>query len=257
MEAEEVIWGRNPVLEALRARRRIRRLVVAQGVHAHGSLAEAVQLARASGVPVQRVPREALDRMCGTPHHQGIAILTAPRGYVDLDSILEGARRRGEMPFLLVLDSLQDPQNLGSLLRTSDAAGVHGIVIPKHRSVGLTGAVAKVSAGAVEHVPTAQVTNLARTLDELKQHGLWMVGLDMAAAQEYHEVDLNIPLALVVGSEGKGLGRLVKEKCDLLVRLPMRGKVDSLNAAVAGAIVLYEVLRQRSRKGETGVGMRH
>mgnify|MGYP005855728803 CR=1 FL=1 len=247
MEDEEVIWGRNAVLEALRAGRPLRRLLMAQNLAATGSLAELLAAARSSGVPVQRVPREALDRLCRTTHHQGVAAATSAHEYVSLDNILAEATTRGEPSLVLVLDSLQDPQNFGSLLRTAEAVGAHGVIIPKHRAVGLTAAVAKASAGAIEHLRVSQVTNISRTLEELKERGLWVVGLDMAGERPYDEQDLNLPLALVVGSEGKGLSRLVRERCDLTVRLPMRGRVESLNAAVAGAIVLYEAWRQRVR----------
>lgn len=247
MEDEEVVWGRNAVLEALRAGRPLRRLLVAQQLTATGSLGEVLAEARSSGVPVQRVPREALDRLCNSTRHQGVAAAALAHEYATLDDVLAEATRRGEPPFVLVLDSLQDPQNFGSLLRTAEAVGTHGVVIPKHRAVGLTAAVARTSAGAIEHLKVAQVTNVSRTLDELKELGLWVVGVDMSGERAYDEQDLNLPLALVVGSEGKGLSRLVREKCDLTVRLPMRGKVESLNAAVAGAIVLYEAWRQRVR----------
>jgi len=247
VEDEEVIWGRNAVLEALRGQRPLRRVMLAQGVHATGTLGAVLVAAEAAGVPVQRVPREALDRLCGSSHHQGVAAVGAAYRYATLDDILATAQARGEEPLVLALDSLQDPQNFGSLLRTAEAVGVHGVIVPKHRAVGLTAAVAKASAGAIEHIKAARVTNLVRTLEELKERGLWVAGVDMAGRQAYDEADLRLPLVLVVGGEGRGLSRLVKEKCDLTVRLPMRGHVASLNAAVAGAIVLYEAWRQRER----------
>ncbi len=247
MEDEEVVYGRNAVLEALRGRRPVRKLLVAEGVHATGALAALLRQAEASGLPVQHVPRQTLDRLAGTTHHQGVAALAAAYPYSSVAEILAEAGRRGEEPLLLVLDSIQDPQNFGSLLRTAEAVGAHGVIIPKHRAAGLTAGVAKASAGAIEHLRTAQVTNLPRALVELKEQGVWVVGLDMAGERAFDEADLALPIALVVGSEGKGLGRLVKEKCDFTVRLPMRGQVASLNAAVAGAIVLYEAWRQRVR----------
>ncbi len=248
MEDEEIVYGRNAVLEALRGRRPIRKLWLAEGVHATGALAEVLKQAQASGLPVQRVPRQAIDRLTGTAHHQGVAALAAAYPYSSVEEILAEAGRRGEEPLLLVLDAIQDPQNFGSLLRTAEAVGAHGVIIPKHRAAGLTPGVAKASAGAIEHLRTAQVTNLPRTLEELKQQGVWVVGLDMAGERDFDAADLAIPIALVVGSEGKGLGRLVKEKCDFTVRVPMRGRVASLNAAVAGAIVLYAAWRQRLRR---------
>ncbi|MHB1133049.1 MAG: 23S rRNA (guanosine(2251)-2'-O)-methyltransferase RlmB [Chloroflexota bacterium] len=256
MEDEELIWGRNVVLEALRAGRPLRRLMVALGPPPSGVMVEILGEARAAGISVQRLPREALDRLCGTDRHQGVAAATAARAYATVEDILRAANDRGEPPLLLALDSLQDPQNFGTLLRTAEAVGAHGVLIPKHRAVGLTATVAKVSAGAVEHLPVAQVTNLVRALEELKGQGLWVVGLDMQGARSFDEQDLAFPLVLVVGNEGKGISRLVRERCDLTVRLPMRGHVDSLNAAVAGSIVLYEAWRQRSRgvRGTTSSG---
>ncbi|MDA8217321.1 MAG: 23S rRNA (guanosine(2251)-2'-O)-methyltransferase RlmB, partial [Dehalococcoidales bacterium] len=212
-----------------------------------GIVAEILTEARSAGVSLQRPPREALDRLCGTDRHQGVAAAAAAHAYATVDEILRDANRRGEPPLLLALDSLQDPQNFGTLLRTAEAVGAHGVIIPKHRAVGLTASVAKASAGAIEYLKVAQVTNLTRALDDLKKQGLWVVGLDMQGARPYDEQDLSFPLVLVVGSEGKGISRLVREHCDLVVRLPMRGHVDSLNAAVAGSIVLFEAWRQRDR----------
>lgn len=247
MEDEEVVWGRNAVLEALRGGRPVRRVVVAQGTRTTGALAEVLAKSQAAGIAVQQVPREALDRLCGTTRHQGVAAVAAAYRYAALEEVLAGARERGEDPLILVLDSVQDPQNFGSLMRTAEAVGAHGVIIPKHRAAGLTPAVAKASAGAIEHIKAVRVTNLARALEDLKKQGLWIVGIDMAGEQAYDEADLRLPVALVVGSEGRGLGRLVREKCDFTVRIPMRGKVASLNAAVAGSLVLYEAWRQRER----------
>jgi 23S rRNA (guanosine2251-2'-O)-methyltransferase len=230
--------------------------MVAQGTRPYGPLAEAIQLAQTARIPVQYVPREALDRACGSPHHQGIAAVASAYRYATVDDILDVAKQKGEMPLILALDSLQDPQNLGSLLRTAEAVGSHGVILPRHRAAGVTAAVAKVSSGAIEHMKTAQVTNLARTLEELKKQNLWVVGVDMDGKQDYDQADLKMPLVLVVGGEGQGIGRLVKQKCDLIVRLPMRGRVASLNAAVAGSIVLYEAWRQRERQ-RGSANMRH
>lgn len=247
METEEVIWGRNAVLEALRGTRPVRRLVVAQGAHEKGALAAILAEAKERHLPLQRLPREALDRLCGSDRHQGVALLTSAYEYADVEDILATARARGEEALVLVLDAVQDPQNLGTLIRTAEAAGAHGLILPRHRSAGLTAAVAKASAGAIEHLKAAQVPNLARALDDLKKAGLWVVGIDMAGEFTYDSADLNRALALVVGGEGQGVHRLIKEKCDFTVRLPMRGKIASLNAAVAGSIVLYEAARQRQR----------
>ena len=242
----EVLYGRNAVREALRAKRRkIYKLILAQGMKETDIVADTSTLAGKSGVAIQRVERQQLDRI-GDFKHQGVAAEAAPYPYAELEEILAEADQRQETPLLLMLDCLQDPQNFGALLRTAEIVGVHGVVIPKRRAVGITPAVVNSSAGATEHLLVAQVTNLVRTMEELKAKGLWIVGLeDVPQAQPYYQSDLTISLALVVGSEGKGMGRLVRETCDILIRLPMRGKISSLNVAVAGSIALYEVWRQR------------
>lgn len=244
--AEEHIAGRNPVLEALRAGRPIHRLLVARGAM-EGSIRQIRALARERGVPVQEVDRARLDALSGGVRHQGVVAVAAVREYASLDDILSRARAAGEDPLVLVLDGIEDPQNLGSLLRTSDAVGVHGVLIPERRAAGLTPAVAKVAAGAVEHVPVARVTNLPRAIAGLKEAGLWVCGATPGAPTVYHEARLTGPLAVVIGGEDRGLGRLVAEACDFTVRIPMRGHLNSLNAAVAGAILLYEVRRQRDK----------
>jgi 23S rRNA (guanosine2251-2'-O)-methyltransferase len=242
----EILYGRNAVREALRAgRREIYQLILAQGIEEMGIVADIARLASESGVAIQRVERRQLDRL-GDFNHQGVAAEAAPYPYVELEGILAAANQRQEMPLLLMLDCLQDPQNFGTLLRTAEIVGVHGVVIPKRRAVGVTPAVVNSSAGATENLWIAKVTNLVRTMKELKAQGLWMVGLeDVPQAQLYHQSDLKMPLALVVGNESRGMGRLVMETCDILIRLPMRGKINSLNAAVAGSIALYEAWRQR------------
>jgi 23S rRNA (guanosine2251-2'-O)-methyltransferase len=206
---------------------------------------EITSLAREKNVPVQLIARQALDRMAVTMGHQGLLARVAPKEYVELDDLFQLATIRKEPPFLVLLDHVADPQNLGSILRVAEAVGVQGVIIPKRRGVPLTAAVAKASAGAVEHVPVARVGNLVMAIENLKKQGCWVVGADMSASQAYFEADLTGPLVLVVGGEGKGLSRLVREKCDFMIRLPMRGVLNSLNVAVASAIVLYEVLRQR------------
>jgi 23S rRNA (guanosine2251-2'-O)-methyltransferase len=238
------IEGRIPVMEALRAGREIHKLLVAKGAR-EGSIREVIALAKSAGVVIQEVDRARLDALAKGRNHQGVIAYAAAHRYADVDEIFARAQAAGEDPFVLVLDGIEDPQNLGSLLRTADAAGVHGVIIPERRAVGLTETVAKVSAGAVEYVPVARVTNIARTLDELKDRGLWVVGTHQDGKELYHQARLTGPLAVVIGSEGKGLGRLVAEKCDFMVRIPMLGHVTSLNAAVAGAILIYEIRRQR------------
>lgn len=240
----ELLYGRNAVLEALRAGRQIRRVMVATGAHGE-AITEIVDSARARKITVQSMDRRRLDDMA--LHHQGVIAEAAPFKYATLDEIVEATKASATPALVLVLDVLQDPQNLGSLLRTAAAAGAQGVVIPEHRAVGVTPAVVKASAGAIERLPIAQVVNLSRAIDQLKEAGLWAVGLDAGAETRYDAADLNRPLALVVGGEGKGLRPLVRDHCDVVVSLPMPGGIESLNAAVAGSIVLYEVLRQRGR----------
>jgi 23S rRNA (guanosine2251-2'-O)-methyltransferase len=208
-----------------------------------------LQKAKEEGIPFQWVPRARLDQLAGGGNHQGVMAQVAAYEYVSVDDLFRRAEERGEAPFFLLLDGIEDPHNLGSILRTADAAGVHGVIIPKRRAAGLTATVAKISAGAIEYVPVARVTNLNRLADELKERGVWLVGSDGQAETAYDEVDYCLPLALVIGSEGQGMSRLMKEKCDFLVRLPMKGKVTSLNASVAAGILMYEVLRGRKAHG--------
>lgn len=244
----ERLYGRQAVREALRAgRREPIRLLVAQGVRETEHIAEIVSLAAAVGCPVLRVERRDLNRLGAK--HQGVALEASPYPYSDLATILALAERRAEPPLLVLLDHLEDPRNVGALLRTAEAAGAHGVVLPSRRAAAITPVACEASAGAVEHLLVARVTNLARTLTELKQSGLWAAGLEaLPEAQPYDSVDISGPLVLAVGGEGQGLSRLVREHCDWLLRLPMRGNVGSLNASVAGSIVLYWVLRCREQK---------
>jgi len=238
----ETIYGRQAIREALRAGRRVRRLLVARGARDSAVLRELAALAAEQGVPVQEVERTQLDRLAD--HHQGVAAEVDPYAYADLSDLLYAVRGT-RPPLYLALDSLQDPQNFGSLLRTAAAVGVSGVVVPQHRAVGVTPGVRRASAGTVERLRVARVTNLVRALEQLKAAGVWVVGLDAAAPQRYDTVDASGPTALVVGSEEQGLGRLVRQTCDFVVSLPMEPGVESLNAAVAGSIVLYEYYRQR------------
>ncbi len=246
----ETLYGRNAVYESLRARRRqFFRLMVADTVRATDIVDDILTLAERIGVPVERVPRRHLDWL-GEANHQGVALEASEYPYVDLEDILAESARRSEPPFLLLLDLLQDPQNVGTLLRTAEAVGVHGVVIQQRRAVGITPTVVHTSAGSTEHLWIAQVPNLPETIERLKARDIWVVGLEaVRGAQRYDQADLTGPLALVVGSEGEGLRRLVQERCDRMVQLPMVGNVTSLNAAVAGSIVLYEVWRQRAAAG--------
>jgi 23S rRNA (guanosine2251-2'-O)-methyltransferase len=244
----EILYGRQPVRETLRAgRRQVFKLLLARGVKTTGIVGEILNLAERAGLPVQMVHRQDLYKLGGEVHHQGLAAEVSGYPYVDLVGLLDAAERADESPFLLLLDHMQDPQNLGSLLRSAEAIGVHGVVIPHRRAAGVTPAAVRASAGAAEHVRVAQVTNLVRAMQSLKAGGVWLVGLEaLPSAQLYTQADLSGALGLVVGSEGQGLAHLVRETCDFLIRLPMSGHVASLNAGVAGAIALYEVLRQRT-----------
>lgn len=237
--------GRNPVTEALKAGRPLEKVLIAEGVKS-ARIAHLTKLAREQGVVTQRVKRQKLDQLTGGAVHQGIVAIGAPHRYSELQEVLTAAEKKSESPFLIVLDQLKDPHNLGSILRTADAAGADGVIIPKRRAAGLTGTVAKTAAGAVEYVPVVRVTNLSRTLQTLKAHGFWITGAEATADKLYTEVDYTISTALVFGSEGKGISRLVRENCDYLVHLPMRGEVNSLNVSVAAGLLMYEVLRQRN-----------
>ncbi|MED3881042.1 23S rRNA (guanosine(2251)-2'-O)-methyltransferase RlmB [Priestia megaterium] len=244
----EFIIGRNPVLEALKSGRDINKLWIAEGSQG-GSMGQITQLAKRNGVLVQFVPKKKIEQMVDGIH-QGVAAQVAAYQYAELDDLFNLAEKRNESPFFLLLDELEDPHNLGSIMRTADAIGAHGIIIPKRRSVGLTATVAKASTGAIEHIPVARVTNLSRTIDELKDRGVWIVGTDAKESDDYRNLDGGMPLTLVIGSEGKGMSRLIREKCDFLVQLPMVGHVTSLNASVAASLLMYEVYRKRHPLGE-------
>ncbi len=245
----ELLYGRNAVREVLRARRRaLRRLVISRSVQESGIIADIIRLAEQASVPVERIERQALDRQLRDANHQGVMLETGPYPYVEIDECLQAAADRREPALLLLLDHLQDPQNIGTLLRTAEAVGCHGVVIPGRRAAEITPAVVNASSGAVEHLRVAMVTNLAQTIEDLQRTGIWVVGLEQdEAAQDIDTVDLDLPLALVIGAEGTGMARLVRERCDFLVRLPIVGQVGSLNAAVAGSIAIYHAWRQRFR----------
>jgi len=242
---EGKLEGRNPVMEALKAGRTIDKILVSKG-EKEGSIRKIIAMAKEKNIIVQEVDRAKLDSISVTRAHQGIIAYVSAKEYVEVEDILEIARQKNEDPFIVILDNLTDANNLGSILRTADSAGVHGVIIPKRRSVGLSPAVSKASAGAVEYVPVAKVGNISQTIEQLKEKGIWVVGTDASGEKAYYENDLRGPIALVIGSEGEGIGRLVREKCDFIVNIPMNGNVSSLNAAVAGAIVMYEVYKQRN-----------
>ncbi|MEN6478571.1 MAG: 23S rRNA (guanosine(2251)-2'-O)-methyltransferase RlmB [Anaerolineales bacterium] len=243
----EILAGRNSVYEALRAARRpVRRVLVARGARERGTLAELLSLATEHGVPIDYVDRSELDRAAGGLYHQGVVAQAAEYPYATIDEMLLLANQRQEQPLLLALDGVQDPQNVGTLLRTAEAVGVHGVLLPQRRSAHVTPAVSRASAGAVEHLRIALVTNLVRALQELQDAGVWAVGVEAhPAAIDYASADLNLPLVLVLGGEGEGMHRLVAERCDLLIRLPMYGRINSLNVAVAGSIALYQAALAR------------
>lgn len=243
---EDMLAGRNAVMEALKGSSRINRLMVADG-SSEGSIRELIAVAKEKGVPVQFLERSKLDSMAKGIRHQGVLAQVSPVEYVELEDILSKAREKQEDPFIILLDELEDPHNLGAILRSADAAGAHGVLIPKRRSCPLSATVAKTSAGAVEHVPVARIGNIVQTIKTLKEEGLWVAGADMDG-KNYYETDLTGPLLLVVGSEGQGIGRLVKEQCDFIVRIPMLGAINSLNASVAGSVLMFEVTKQRLSK---------
>jgi len=247
----EYIFGRNAVLQALRAGAEVRRILLARGTKRDGMLGEALSLAQRENVPIVEVERDALDKLLKRGSlHQGIVAEAGEFEYVELDDILTAARTKNEPPFLLLLDNVQYVKNFGALLRTAEIVGVQGVVIPEHRQAGVTAEVRKASAGAVDFLRIAQVTNLARALDELKERGIWIVGIEEAPnAQSYKSVDFTLPVAFVVGSEVDGLRRLTRDKCDFMAQLPMWGKTPSLNVSVAGSVVLYEARMQRLAKG--------
>ena len=243
----DIIEGRNAVLEALRAGRAIDKLYIARG-ETDRALGHIAGLARERGIAVSDCDRRKLDAMSVTKAHQGVIAVCAVREYASLDDILALAESRGEAPFVVVCDEISDPHNLGAIIRSAECVGAHGVVIPKRRSAGLTAVVGKTSAGAAEHLPVARVANISAALQELKDRGLWVYGAAAEGSSPMWETDLTGPLALVIGSEGEGLGRLVRERCDFLVSIPLRGKVGSLNASTASAVLMYEVLRQKLAK---------
>lgn len=241
---EEYIGGKHSVMEAIRAGRTINKIWIAENSQkqfAGPIVAEAKNL----GILVQFTDKRQLDQMVEGLQHQGVIAQVAAYAYVEVEDIIAKAKSLGQDPFILILDEIEDPHNLGSILRTADCTGVHGVIIPKRRSVGLTATVSKTSAGAVEYVPVARVTNIAQTIERLKEQGVWVAGTDVTAAQDVYKANFRMPIALVIGNEGKGVGRLIKEKCDFLVKLPMAGHVNSLNASVAAGVLMYEVVRQR------------
>lgn len=243
-EADGMIEGRNAVIEALRTQTNIDKIYIQRG-ETDKTLGHIASKARAAGIVVVEADRRKLDGMSRTKSHQGVVAVSAVREYASVEDILAAARDKGEAPLIVVCDELSDPHNLGAVIRTAECAGAHGVVIPKRRSAGLTAIVAKTSAGAVSYLPVARVANLTSLLKELKKEGLWVFGTAADGNTSLYDADLKGPAVIVIGSEGDGMGRLVREQCDFLVSIPMRGRLNSLNASAAAAVVLYEAVRQR------------
>lgn len=241
---EFTIEGRNAVIEAYRAGRTIDKIFILDGCQ-DGPVMTIKREAKKQNTLVKFVTKERLDQMSETGKHQGVIAYAAAYEYAEVEDILQNAKEKGEQPFLFLLDNIEDPHNLGAIIRTANLAGAHGVIIPKNRAAGLTAVVARTSAGALNYTPVAKVTNLSKTIEDLKKEGIWFVCADMDGTRMY-DLDLKGPIGLVIGSEGEGVGRLVKEKCDFVAAIPMKGDIDSLNASVAAGVLAYEIVRQRS-----------
>ncbi len=239
-----IICGRNSVLEAVRSGREIDRLLVAHGVSG-GSVAAIIAKCSAKGILIKEVSPQKLDYLCANANHQGVAVMFSAQEYCTVEDILDDAKQKDENPFIIICDEIEDPHNLGAIIRSAEACGVHGIIIPKRRSASLNATVAKSASGALEYMKIARVTNIANEIDNLKKNGVWVFGADMDG-KDYTTFDYSIPVALVIGNEGKGIGRLVAQKCDEIISLPMKGKINSLNASVAAGVLMYEVVRKRT-----------
>lgn len=244
-----IIYGRNTVIEALKSKREIEKLLLLK--NGEGSIKKIEGMAKDRKIPIQYVDKTALDRVTdelkSDGSHQGVVAYTSAYKYKEVEDLLSIASNKKESPFLIILDGIEDPHNLGAILRTADGAGAHGVIIPKRRAVGLTDTVAKSSAGAIEYIPVAKVSNISQTIEQLKEAGLWIAACDMDG-QTYYQADLTGPIALVIGSEGKGISRLVREKCDFILSIPMEGRISSLNASNAAAVLVYEIHKQRKGK---------
>jgi len=242
----EQIEGRNPVLEALRSGRALNKILISSSIERHSDIAEILHLAKKRAVPVERLSPEIFSKKISTRSPQGIIAYASAKEYIDIYDLLALTGSKNEPAFYVILDGLEDPQNLGAIIRTADAAGVHGIIIPQRRAAGVTGTVAKVSAGAIEYVPVARAVNLNNAIKILKENNVWVIGIDRDGSKSFTDIDFRLPTAIVIGGEGKGISRLVKENCDEVVSIPMKGNISSLNASVAAGIVMYEALKQRS-----------
>ena len=244
-DAENIIAGRNPVAELIKSGRTVDKIFISH-TEKEGPLAKIIKLAKQEGIPVVEADRDKLERISGIKNHQGVAAFTTDFVYSDVKEIVESAREKGEQPFILIIDGITDPGNLGAIIRTADACGVHGIILPKRNTCGLTSTVFKAAAGACEYVKISKVVNIANTINELKEMNIWIYGLDGEADGNLYQTDLKGSCAFVLGDEGKGVSRLVKDRCDYLIKIPMRGMINSLNVSVAGAVCMYERLRQTS-----------
>ena len=243
---EFTIEGRNAVLEAFRSGKTIDKLFVLDGCQ-DGPVKSIIREAKKTDTIINFVDKERLDRLAGTGHHQGVVAQAAAYEYAEVEDILKAAKDKSEAPFIFILDEIEDPHNLGAIIRTANQAGAHGVIIPKRRAVGLTATVAKTSAGAINYTPVAKVTNISKTIEDLKKQGMWFVCADMDGTTMY-DLNLTGPIGLVIGNEGSGVSRLVKEKCDFVASIPMKGDIDSLNASVAAGVLAYEIVRQRMTK---------
>ena len=241
---EDIIFGRGPVLEAFKNTSHIEKIIIKSGPYAK-SLIPVIDEAKKKGIIVQQADSGKLDRMAGGENHQGVVAMVSAYAYTTVSDILKNAEDKGESPFVIICDKITDPHNLGAIIRTANCVGAHGVIIPKHESAGVNSVVMKTSAGGALHTPVAKVTNLASTIDDLKEKGFWVTAADMDGEPMYN-IDLTGSIALVVGSEGKGVSRLVRQKCDFIASIPMRGEINSLNASVAAAVLMYEALRQRN-----------
>lgn len=246
-EYQDQVEGRNAVLELLESGKDINKILIAKG-EKHGSINKIIALAKENKIIIAEVEKNKLNQISQTQNNQGVIAIVPPFNYCEVEDILEKAKTKNEPPFILILDGIEDPHNLGSIIRTAETAGVHGVIIPKRRAVSVNSTVNKASAGAVEHMKIARVTNISDAIEELKKAGLWVCGTAVDTNKYYYNQDLTGPLAIVIGNEGKGIGEKVKKNCDFLVKIPMKGKVQSLNASVSTGIVVYEAVKQRIRK---------
>ncbi|MDI3529889.1 MAG: rRNA (guanosine2251-2-O)-methyltransferase [Thermoanaerobacter sp.] len=246
MEEQNVILGRNPVIEAIKSGKEIEKIYVSKT--AGGNISKIINFAKEAGIVVSTTDNDTLSELAGSRNHQGVVALSAVYKYFEVDDLLEYAEQKKEKPFLLILDEITDPHNLGAIIRSAEAFGVHGIIIPKRRAVGVNATVVKTSAGAVEHMRIAKVSNINNTIRDLKERGLWIVGTDVNAEKSFEELNYDFPVAFVIGNEGKGVSKLVLQNCDFVVKIPMKGKINSLNASVAASILIYQVVSKRKDK---------